>query len=119
MLVRLAPCVAYSPHEPTTSTQSLQAPSVSCGDYYPWRLAVLPLLPELPGHRRVDGGTWGHADLRSRALLVSEVWGGVCPSAPAPAPSARRHVAPGRGVAHHSWRTPLSLAHGGSGGQHP
>jgi hypothetical protein len=32
-LVRLAPCVAYSPHEPTTHNQSLQAPSVSCGDY--------------------------------------------------------------------------------------
>jgi hypothetical protein len=32
-LVRLAPCVAYSPHEYTTSTQSLQAASVSCRHY--------------------------------------------------------------------------------------
>lgn len=32
-LVRLAPCVAHSPHGHTSPDQSLQAPSVSCGNY--------------------------------------------------------------------------------------
>jgi hypothetical protein len=46
------PCVAYSRYEHTSPNQSLQTPSLPLRDHELWHLALLPLLPELPRHRR-------------------------------------------------------------------
>src|SRR5215510_10626905 len=111
--------MSYSPHAHTTTDPPVSAPSLSSRDHHPRRVVVLSCLPELLGCRSTDGRTWGHPDLRSRAVLVSDVRASLCPSPPTPAFPPRRHVALRRGVPHDQGHAARSMAGGRSGGPPP
>src|SRR5215510_10562618 len=57
-LVHCPPSVPYSPHEHTTD-RSLQASPLPSRDYQPRRVAVRPVLPELPRCGRAALGPGG------------------------------------------------------------
>jgi hypothetical protein len=97
-------------YESFRTTPSIHTPSLPGRAHAPRRLALFPLLPELPGCGRTPVGPGDSRDLGNHPEVVPEVRASRCPSTPAPASQTRRYVAPGRGVADEQWGPALPLA---------